>query len=78
MEYHLAHILDKPFESAFKFIHVLPGAFSGYSMDALQPANAKDKLLKQYFKSIEEKMNEGEIKESNLTLSSVIFRVFFP
>lgn len=37
IEYHLAHLIDKPFESVFKFIHVLPGAFSGYNMKALIP-----------------------------------------
>ena len=35
MEYNLAHVIDKPFEAAFGFIHVLPGAFSGYNMRAL-------------------------------------------
>lgn len=35
LEYHLAHLLDKPFEALFGFIHVLPGAFSGYNMNAL-------------------------------------------
>lgn len=40
MEYHFAHIIDKPFESWFNFIHVLPGAFSGYNMKAL--AGPKD------------------------------------
>jgi len=53
IEYHFAHLIDKPFESIFKFIHVLPGAFSGYSMDALRPVNSKDALLKEYFKSID-------------------------
>ncbi len=53
MEYHLAHILDKPFESLFNFIHVLPGAFSGYNMEALRSKESKDKLLKHYFKSID-------------------------
>lgn len=37
LEYHFAHLVDKPFESAFSFIHVLPGAFSAYRMKALQP-----------------------------------------
>jgi chitin synthase len=32
LEYHFAHLIDKGFESLFRFIHVLPGAFSGYSM----------------------------------------------
>ena len=35
-EYHFAHMMDKPFESAFKYIHVLPGAFSGYRWKALK------------------------------------------
>lgn len=37
VEYHFAHLIDKPFEALFKFIHVLPGAFSAYRMSALQP-----------------------------------------
>ena len=32
MEYHISHIIDKSFEALFGFIHVLPGAFSGYNM----------------------------------------------
>ena len=46
IKYHFAHLIDKTFESTFKFIHVLPGAFSGYSMNALHPKDSKDRLLK--------------------------------
>ncbi|CAM5999736.1 unnamed protein product [Sphagnum balticum] len=46
IEYHFAHLIDKPFESLFKFIHVLPGAFSGYNMNALRPVDKRDALLK--------------------------------
>lgn len=35
VEYHFGHIIDKSFESFFNFIHVLPGAFSAYRMEAL-------------------------------------------
>lgn len=37
IENHFEHLVDKPFESIFKFVHVLPGAFSAYNMDALRP-----------------------------------------
>jgi cellulose synthase/poly-beta-1,6-N-acetylglucosamine synthase-like glycosyltransferase len=47
--------MDKPFEASFGFIHVLPGAFSAYNMDAIIKYDEADddKLLKSYFKSIE-------------------------
>ena len=35
VEYHFAHLMDKPFEASFGFIHVLPGAFSAYNMNAI-------------------------------------------
>jgi cellulose synthase/poly-beta-1,6-N-acetylglucosamine synthase-like glycosyltransferase len=51
VEYHFAHLIDKPFEALFKFIHVLPGAFSAYRMKALQPEDEDDsKLMRDYFK----------------------------
>ena len=42
-EYHFSHMLDKPFESAFGYIHVLPGAFSGYRWKTLKSVHYKSK-----------------------------------
>ena len=58
VEYHFAHLMDKSFESAFGFIHVLPGAFSAYNMKAVRDYDNKsdDALLESYFKSINEKL----------------------
>ena len=39
----------------YSFIHVLPGAFSAYRMNALGANNEEDsKLFKAYFKSLED------------------------
>ncbi len=57
VEYHFAHLLDKPFESLFKFIHVLPGAFSGYNMKAIHsPEDPNEEILRKYFESISKKI----------------------
>jgi chitin synthase len=78
IEYHFAHLIDKPFESIFKFIHVLPGAFSGYSMDALRPVDRRDQLLKEYFKSIDDKLASNKVTPSEFTVADVIMRVMLP
>ena len=78
IEYHFAHLIDKPFESIFKFIHVLPGAFSGYSMDALRPVNRRDSLLREYFKSIDDKLKSNKVVPSNFTAGDCIMRVVLP
>ncbi|KAF2170294.1 glycosyltransferase family 2 protein [Zasmidium cellare ATCC 36951] len=48
-EYKMSNILDKPLESAFGFITVLPGAFSAYRYVALQNDKAGHGPLEKYF-----------------------------
>lgn len=48
-EYKMSNILDKPLESAFGFITVLPGAFSAYRYVALQNDKAGNGPLERYF-----------------------------
>lgn len=49
-EYKISNILDKPTESAFGFISVLPGAFSAYRYLALQNDITGKGPLEKYFK----------------------------
>ncbi|KAI9755284.1 MAG: Chitin synthase, class 2 [Chaenotheca gracillima] len=48
-EYKMSNILDKPLESAFGFISVLPGAFSAYRYIALQNDKQGNGPLERYF-----------------------------
>ena len=48
-EYKMSNILDKPLESAFGFISVLPGAFSAYRYLALQNDKTGNGPLDKYF-----------------------------
>lgn len=48
-EYKMSNILDKPLESAFGFISVLPGAFSAYRYIALQNDKSGNGPLEKYF-----------------------------
>ncbi|CAH6723232.1 chitin synthase 2 [[Candida] jaroonii] len=48
-EYKISNVLDKPMESVFGFISVLPGAFSAYRYEALLNVNGQGPLEK-YFK----------------------------
>ncbi|GAA5934409.1 uncharacterized protein JCM15063_004568 [Sporobolomyces koalae] len=49
-EYKISNILDKPLESIFGYITVLPGAFSAYRYIALQNNDKGEGPLKEYFK----------------------------
>ncbi|KPI40563.1 Chitin synthase 2 [Cyphellophora attinorum] len=54
-EYKMSNILDKPMESSFGFISVLPGAFSAYRYVALQNDKNGEGPLEKYFRG--EKMH---------------------
>ena len=49
-EYKMSNILDKPLESVFGYITVLPGAFSAYRYIALANDKKGEGPLKEYFK----------------------------
>ncbi|KAI9746299.1 MAG: Chitin synthase, class 2 [Claussenomyces sp. TS43310] len=49
-EYKMSNILDKPLESVFGYITVLPGALSAYRYHALQNDHTGHGPLSQYFK----------------------------
>jgi chitin synthase len=57
-EYKMSNILDKPLESVFGFISVLPGAFSAYRYTALQNGVDGQGPLEKYFKG--EQMHGGD------------------
>lgn len=68
-EYKMSNILDKPLESVFGFISVLPGAFSAYRYTALLNDHLGQGPLASYFKGeILEDSNAG-IFERNMYLA---------
>lgn len=63
----MSNILDKPLESSFGYISVLPGAFSAYRYSALQ-----GRPLEQYFKGetpTEDGTGKVDLFTSNLYLA---------
>ncbi|KAF9907560.1 Chitin synthase, class 2 [Lobosporangium transversale] len=69
-EYKMSNILDKPLESVFGYISVLPGAFSAYRYKALKDSSPGVGPLSSYFKG-ETLHTSGEagIFESNMYLA---------
>lgn len=80
VEYHFAHLMDKGFEAAFGFIHVLPGAFSAYNMKAIvdYDKDEDDQLLKDYFKSIDEKLANRKVVKSEMSIGNALLRTCLP
>ncbi|KAI9316417.1 chitin synthase 1 [Dichotomocladium elegans] len=68
-EYKMSNILDKPLESVFGYISVLPGAFSAYRYSALQNDAEGHGPLEKYF--LGETMHGGDagIFEANMYLA---------
>ncbi|KAG0244115.1 glycosyltransferase family 2 protein [Mortierella sp. GBAus27b] len=69
-EYKMSNILDKPLESVFGYISVLPGAFSAYRYKALKDSSPGVGPLSSYFKG--ETLHssaEAGIFESNMYLA---------
>ncbi|KAF9391336.1 Chitin synthase, class 2 [Podila verticillata] len=69
-EYKMSNILDKPLESVFGYISVLPGAFSAYRYKALKDSSPGVGPLSSYFKG-ETMHTSGDagIFESNMYLA---------
>ncbi|CAG8816088.1 16302_t:CDS:2, partial [Gigaspora margarita] len=73
-EYKMSNILDKPFESIFGYITVLPGAFSAYRYIALQSTindkGEEEGPLASYFKGeLDDK--EEEKKKENMFVANM-------
>ncbi|PVU89863.1 hypothetical protein BB561_005142 [Smittium simulii] len=70
-EYKMSNILDKPLESVFGYISVLPGAFSAYRYLALQNTTPEEGPLSAYFKGelMHSSEGTGGIFEANMYLA---------
>ncbi|KAL4487126.1 hypothetical protein ABPG72_001578 [Tetrahymena utriculariae] len=68
-EYNMGHLIDKPFESLFGFIQVLPGAFSGYRWEALKRDDEGNSILDDYLASVLDKDQELTLEQQNMNLA---------
>ena len=68
-EYKMSNILDKPLESVFGYITVLPGALSAYRYHALQNDENGNGPLAQYFKGETLRGKEADVFTANMYLA---------
>ncbi|KAG2225556.1 hypothetical protein INT45_013667 [Circinella minor] len=68
-EYKMSNILDKPLESVFGYISVLPGAFSAYRYTALQNDVNGHGPLEKYFMGEKQHGSDADIFTANMYLA---------
>ena len=68
-EYKMSNILDKPLESVFGYITVLPGALSAYRYYALQNDTTGHGPLSQYFKGEQLHGQNSDVFTANMYLA---------
>ncbi|RMZ92710.1 hypothetical protein DV736_g9, partial [Chaetothyriales sp. CBS 134916] len=68
-EYKMSNILDKPLESVFGYISVLPGALSAYRYYALQNDTTGHGPLSQYFKGETLHGRDSDVFTANMYLA---------
>ena len=68
-EYKMSNILDKPLESVFGYITVLPGALSAYRFFALQNDSDGNGPLNQYFKGETLHGKDADVFTANMYLA---------
>ncbi|KAI9101724.1 chitin synthase-domain-containing protein [Phlyctochytrium arcticum] len=68
-EYKMSNILDKPLESVFGYIQVLPGAFSAYRYAALQNSSLTTGPLASYFHGETHAGGETDVFKANMYLA---------
>ena len=68
-EYKMSNILDKPLESVFGYITVLPGALSAYRYYALQNDTTGHGPLSQYFKGETLQGKDADVFTANMYLA---------